>query len=86
MKPERKWNQVAEAVFNSVGLAKLLFLSCSAASAPQPATPSWPAQEETLRALATIAGAAAMDNRDYEYGLWPFENIDAKPDSPGASP
>jgi len=45
-----------------------------------------PAQEETLPALATIAGAAATDNHDYEYGFWPFENIDAKPDSPGASP
>ena len=48
--------------------------------------PHGAAQEETLPALATIAGAAATDNHDYEYGLWRFEAIDAKPDSPGVSP
>ena len=85
MKPE--WNQVAEAVFNSVGLPKsppfVLFRPfgdsiCNALMASP--------RRKLMPALATIAGAAATDNHDYEYGLWPFENIDAKPDSPGASP
>jgi hypothetical protein len=109
--------------------AVLLFLFCSAASAAQSGTPSSPARDGALPALAAIdtldkVQPAAL-NRDTTimaltafwivdrperfavswppektarmlieknddvmpklFGLWPFDNINAKPDSPGAA-
>lgn len=47
--------------------AILLFVSCSRICAGQSEVPQSPAQDGTLKALAAIAGAGALENDDYEY-------------------
>jgi carboxypeptidase Q len=47
--------------------ALLLVAPCSALSVPDPEIPQSPAQDGTLKALAAIVGAGALENDDYEY-------------------